>query len=184
MPPYAYAGKASRGLLQHIPSSSSHQIQLPSNQQSLWPLLSTSDSLPAPLTILSLISWGSLKVQVIWGSLFEKWVELTSVLCSYHDADLNIWLDSRVSPCGKSHDLDFWNRKHNIMDPLYQSKTAFLSGSVKISCFGSDLLSSEQWRSPLEELSLEKMQMQCSARGVRNTMTQIHCKYNCCRFCG
>lgn len=63
MPPYAYAGKASRGLLQHIPSSSSHQIQLPSNQQSPWPLLSTSDSLPAPLTILSLISWGSLKVQ-------------------------------------------------------------------------------------------------------------------------
>lgn len=107
-----------------------------------------------------------------------------SLLCSYDDTDLNIWLDSRINPCGKSCDRHLWNRKHNIMHVSTNPKQPFLMAVWKKSFIGPALLSGKLWRSLLEELSLEKMQMQCSARGVRNTMTQIHCKCNCCRFCG
>lgn len=84
MPAYAYADKA-RSLLQHIPSSSSHQVQLPSNQLSLVPLPPASDPLlpPTNTSLLDFVSvLKSLSENFFLRSSTFKGLKLLSVLCS------------------------------------------------------------------------------------------------------
>lgn len=117
----AYAGKA-RGV--YWSTSPLPAVTRYSSTVSLWFLACSNNISLLDFFGGILKNLGSLKLS------FEEWV-----FCAPTDGvDLNIWLDSRINPCGISYELHLWTLKHSILQPLYQPIPVISYGSIKISC--------------------------------------------------